>query len=148
MKRRGPVAEGAASGALVLFLVLLPSLAWGPLARVIQDGAVFLLMPALTLLMAPGAFLGFIAARAFPDRRSAWRFSAGLFLGASLVASVLLWAGGGELDLARRLLQALFGGPFLAGFWIWVGSFLGLALGYGRREDRGQAPASEFQRSA
>lgn len=141
MSGPSPLRTGTLLGFVFPFLVLAPSAFWGPLADVITANRTYGLMPALALLIVPGAAVGFLAASRVPTRRDGWRLAAGILLGGSLAGAFLLWIGAGELAPMRRLVMALFGGPLLAGFWPWLGALLGLASGYGRLERRAKTPA-------
>jgi hypothetical protein len=137
-----PLLLGVLIGLVIPLLVLAPAFFLGPLVAVLEGGRVYFLLPALALLLIPGVFAGQLAAHYAPDRRAAWRFSSGLFFGASLAAALLLWRGSSDVDVLQRLVIAAFGGPILAGFWLWLGSVLGLSIGYGRRERTGTGPAN------
>jgi len=131
--RAPPTLSGAVIGYALPLAMVAPALFWGNLPQVLRDDATSLLLPAFVLLMVPGAFLGYFAGRRYHDGRSSWRFNGGLFIGGSVAASLLLWAGSVDVPLARRLVMAIFGGPFLAGFWLWLGALLGAAAAFGRR---------------
>lgn len=132
--KQTPLLAGSGVGFLLPLLILAPAFLWGPLIPILDDGRVYFLLPALALLLVPGIFAGQLAARYAVDRRAAWRFATGLLLGASVAAAILLWRGSSDADALQRVIIALFGGPILAGFWLWLGAVLGLSFGYGRRE--------------
>lgn len=142
----GPTWAGMGIGYALPLAMVAPALFWGNLPQVLADDATSLLLPVFVLLLVPGALLGYLAGRHYRDGRSTWRFNGGLFLGGSIAAALLLWAGAGEMALGRRLVMAVFGGPFLAGFWLWLGALLGAAGAFGRRrpnevEDAGGSDA-------
>ena len=137
-----PVVFGVLVGLVVPVLLLAPAFFWGPLADVLAGGRVYFLLPALALLLFPGGFAGSLAAYYAEDRRTAWRFVSGLFFGSSLAAALLLWGGSADAELLQRALIAVFGGPILAGFWMWLGGVLGLSIGYGRKERAESRPAN------
>ncbi len=134
MNRSSPVAHGLVVGYALPVLVLLPALLWGALPTVLDQGRAHLLLPVLVPLMAPAFFVGVVAAYLYPDRQHTWRFGGGLFLGGSLAASTFLWFGAPQTDPLRRAVLIVFGGPILAGFWLFVGALLGMTVAYHRRE--------------
>jgi len=140
--KSNPVLIGVLIGLVVPIVILAPAFFWGPLASLLDEGKVYFLLPALALLLVPGGFAGHVAARLAPDRQAAWRFVTGLFFGSSVAAAVLLWRGAGDVDILQRFLIAVFGGPILAGFWMWLGAILGLSTGYARKEKHEPEPAN------
>lgn len=132
--KNNPIVHGIQAGVVIPFVLLAPTLIWGPLADVLRADRTFFLMPALAMLLVPGGFAGMIAARLYRERREAWRFATGLLIGGSFVGSLLFAFGTGNF------VTVLFGGVLLVGFWLWLGALLGLATGYAQREDA--APSS------
>lgn len=129
-----PLHWGIAFGYALPLFVVGPALFWGDLVQVLADHRTYYLLPSMTLLAFPSGLAGYALARVWAQRRDAWRFGLGAFVGASAAAALLFWAGGAGYPLRARIVTAVFGGPLLAGFWVWLGLLLGSTLGYARRE--------------
>lgn len=138
---RQDVAFGAAIGYALPWLVLAPALFAQRLDAYFVQGRVVLLLPWLFLLAIPAGIAGSAFAAATQDRRRAWRFAAGILLGGSLAGSVLVAASASSAALASRVGMVAFGGTFLAGFWLWLGTLMGLAVEFNRSDPKPQPTA-------
>lgn len=113
----------------------------------VATGATFLLLPVCVALLAPGAVLGYLAIRVYPERRDVWRFDIGMGAGASVVGALLFLGLQSEDWMGQRIVLAAFGGPFLTGFWFWLGGLLGSTYAsIGRDEPNGTGPAKPLSR--
>jgi hypothetical protein len=128
---------GGLLGAALVGAMLAPAHLLGNLPQLVAGHGTVFLLPVLSLVLVPGLLAGALGARLLPSRSHAWRYLVGLFAGGSLVPTLLLWVDGHDLELWPRLGQALFGGPLLGGFWLWLGGLLGTSAAYARMEGRG-----------
>lgn len=143
---RRPLWQGLLLGFAFPLFVTAPSVLAGRFDELPAGVDAYFLLPLLSLVALPTGIASVLLQRTYRERQAVWRLCSGLFLGGSAAGALLLGSASSDLPTLPRLAFALFGGVLLAGFWTWIGGFLGAFPAYERRERRlkaaGGSPAT------